>query len=169
MLAEREADVHAHGPDRIERGIEEELRAGVQRRHLDRDQSLLLRPVDVLHRLVDVVEGHQRLPVQSAGRLRAEVDDPAVERHVGLTGLLRVGRVVDTTGRERRTVAEQDFGRHTLALELRDALLRVPLRVLAVLRSDEPVGHALEARQPLVERGRATSGRCSRGSPHVAP
>ena len=120
VLAERQADLLARGPDRVERGIEEELRAGIQRRHQDADETLLLGPVDVLHRLVDVVERHQRLPVQPARRLGAEVDHPAVERHVGLAGLLRVGRVVDAAGGERRTVREEDLGRHALGLEVGD-------------------------------------------------
>ena len=152
VLAEWQTHLLARRPDRVERGIEEELRTRVQRRHQDADEALLLRPVDVAHGLVDVVERHQRLAVQPAGCFGAEVDHPAVERHVGLPGLLRVGRVVDAARREGSTVPEQDLGHHALALEVGDAPLRVPLSVLAELRSNEPVGHALEALQPFVER-----------------
>ena len=48
VLADRQADVLARRPDRVERRVEEEVPAGVERRHHDPAEPVLLGPVDVL-------------------------------------------------------------------------------------------------------------------------
>ena len=54
VLTDRQARLLARRPHRVEHGIEEEGAARVQRRHHDPAEAVLLRPVDVLHREVDV-------------------------------------------------------------------------------------------------------------------
>jgi len=151
VLAEREADLHACRPDRVERGVEEVAAAGMQRRHQHPAEPLLLRPVDVGDGLVDVVEADRGETAEPSGRLRAEVDEPPVVRRVRLAHENGVGGVVDAWRVERLTVREHDLRDDTLRLQIGDPARRIPLARGVETRVDEPVGRPVDAAQPLVQ------------------
>ena len=85
-----------------------------------------------LHGFVDVVERHEGLAGATSWRLRAEVRQPAVVGPARLAvedGIGRLHRVLEANGLEGEPVREQDLGHDALALEVTQALVRVPLPV----------------------------------------
>ena len=150
--------VDARRPHRVQRRVEEELPAGKEGGHHHPAEPVLLGPVDVLHRLVDVVERHERLAGAPPGSLGAELGEPAVVRDPRLVGELGIGRpadVLEPAELERQPVREQHLGHHALALEVAQPVLRVPLPLEAdlgveVARVGEP--RLLLRAHPVVER-----------------
>ena len=132
VLADREPDVLDRGPDRVEHRVEEIGAARVEARHHDPAETVLLRPVDVLDCLLDVVEQHRGLAAQPTRRLGAEVGEPPVVGH--LAGACEVGvgdlpRIVELVRLERHAVREQHLGDDALGLEIMHTARRVPLGV----------------------------------------
>ena len=131
VLTDRQPDLDAGGPHRIERGIEEEGPTGEKGGHHDATQAMLLGPMDVRHGQFDVVERDERLSGSTARRLRAEVGQPAVVGQTSLALDLRVGEgthVVCRPRLERQSVREEHLGHDALALHVLEAEIRIPLR-----------------------------------------
>ena len=130
--AERQAGLDARGPDRVELRVDERAALGRELGDHDPAEPVLLRPVDVLHRPVDVEERRLHLTATPLGCLRAEVDQPAV---VGLPpGLCELGRgsarvVVERVELERLAVGEQHLGDDADAFQVLDPELGVPLHL----------------------------------------
>ena len=142
VLADRQTDVDARRPHRIQRRVEEELPARKERGHHHPAEPVLLGPVDVSHRLVDVVERHEHLAHAPTGSLGAELGEPPVVGDPRLVRELGIGRSTDVfepTELERQPVREQHLGHHALALvEVAQAVLRVPLALEADLGVEVP-------------------------------
>ena len=129
----------------------------------------LPRPLDLLDRVVDVVEEDLGDPGAAAGRLGAEVGEPPV---VGLDPgepvvvVVTGGRLVrgEQAGRKERwdRVREQHFGDDAVVLELLRTTTGVPVAV--GLGAAEIVERVLVRRRPLRRTRRATSPRGTRGS-----
>ena len=137
-------------------------------------EPVLLRPVDVGDRLVDVVERDQRLAGAPPGRLRRRS-----RRASGCTPTRPRARARGRRTRRRPGTATftngNPFGNSTSAAtpcasRCPSAEPGVPLRFvgqLGVLVAG--VGHALHRARPTRRTRRGTAVRCSRGSPHATP
>ena len=116
---------------------------------------MLLRPADLVERVVEVVEEDLHAPGASARRLRAEVGEPAVVRlHSGpaplvvLGGRLQRGEVSLREERRHR-VREEHLGDDALRLGLLEPPSAVPV---AVRGRREQIGERIDVRvRPGVE------------------
>jgi hypothetical protein len=157
VLTDRQPHFLDGSPDGIERGIEEERAARVERRHHDAAEALLLGPVDVLHCLLDVVEDDRGLSRDPPLGVATHLGEPAVVDHLAgprQLGARRLPRVVERARLEGHTVGEHHLGDDALALEIAPATVEVPLGVDAELRVEVArVGPAARFRrsQPVVE------------------
>ena len=98
----------------------------------DPAETLLLGPVDLLDGLIDIVEGGRQLTPSPLGRLRAEVDQPAVvDLPAGFAelGVGGVGEVIESIHLEGPAVGEEHLTDHADGLEHLDAKIRVPLHL----------------------------------------
>jgi hypothetical protein len=118
---------------------------------------VLAGPVDVLHRLTDVVERDEGLAGPTARSLRAEVGQPTVVGHPGLTfelGTREGAGVVRRRHLEGPSVGEEHLGDDALGLHVLQAEIRVPLRGDVEPRLDAarlPRSPRLLVPEPLVE------------------
>ena len=131
VLADRQVEFDALGPDRVQSGVEEEGPAWLERRHHDAAQPVLLGPADVGHREVHVLETDERLARPPSRRLPAEVRQPTVVGQPRLAQQLGVGDGADVIGGpalERQPVREEHLGHDPLALHVLRAQIGVPLR-----------------------------------------
>ena len=122
----------ARGPDRVELGVEEVPAVAGEPGEPDPAEALLLRPVDLLDRLIDIVERARQLTPPPLGRLRAEVDEPAVVRLPADFAELDVGgsgEVVEAIHLERLAVREEHLGDDADALEHLGSEIGVPLHL----------------------------------------
>ena len=136
VRADRQVDVLDGSPDGVEHRVEEVGAAGVERGHHDPAEAVLLRPVDVLDRLLDVVEGHDGLARAAPGRLGAEVGEPTVVRPTSNGCQFRISRaaeVFEPVHLERLPVGEQHLRHDPLAFERFQPAIGVPLRLEPVL------------------------------------
>ena len=159
VVVDRHVEVFARGPDRLVLGCIEGWKTRIGRHPREQDapeQVGTPRTLDLLDRVVDVVEEDLCDPRPAAGRLGAEVGEPPV---VGLDPGEAVVVVVttdglvrrqETGGEERRDrVREQHLGDHAVVLELLGTTLRVPVAV--GLRTAQIVERVLVRRRPVVE------------------
>ena len=162
-----------HAPDTgSSTGSKKKVPPGSNGRHHDAAEAVLLRPVDVAHRLVDIVEGHERLSGPASWRLRGEVRQPAVARLPGLNVRDRANPQKVSTSSAGAIWKGMPLGNNTSAttpwcLHVLHTEIRVPLRRNVEPRLDATRlrrSRRLVIRDPLVEDIEITASRRSPGN-----